>query len=292
MRTASRRPGFGAGWPSIGGHPARAQRVVEGQSRAMETRGHHVTGHHAAVGRAQLVLPPESFEHPALSIDEAAVLMADLGFVAFRTPPGSAVPDSCLMAMIRDAPTRRHFDPKTVSYWLIENGHGLTDIVDRDARKPISRAFSWGQIRVEDRFGARNSFVTFGGWLFGERVGRDALLLIFRSPAAILRIQGHSQRRDRLSDEALAFFSRLIPRMWTGPQERIVGSLAPDALYSAFLVHESRRVHDSTGLRGAFADDAAALAHELDRMVRYRPDAVRAGREMLDVLGLHLVSAP
>jgi hypothetical protein len=248
---------------------------------------------HEASDRAKLTLPPDSIEHPALSLDEAAYLMADLGFVAFRNPPGAAVPDSCLMAMIRDAPTRRHFDPKIVSYWLIENGHGRTEVVDRDARTPVSRAFSWGRIRVEDRFGARNSFVTFGGWLVGERVGRDALLLIFRSPAPILRLRGHSQRRDRLSDEALGFFSRIIPRMWTSPaQERVIGSLAPDALYAAFLLHESGRVNDSTGVRDAFAEDAIRLAHELDRMTRNRPEALRAGQEMLELLDLQSVGAP
>ena len=57
--------------------------------------------------------------------------MADLGFVAFRTPPGMPVPDSCLMVMIRDAPTRRHFDPETVSYWVIDERARATELVDR-----------------------------------------------------------------------------------------------------------------------------------------------------------------
>ena len=196
------------------------------------------------------------------------------------------------MAMVRDVPTRRHFDPETVSYWVMENGHGQTEFVDRDAPTPISRAFSWGRIRVVDRLGMRNSFVTFGGWLSGERVGRDALLLIFHSPAPILRLPGHSQHRDRLSDDVLSFFGRLVPRMWSDPRhERLVGSLPPEALYAAFLIHEARRVNGSIRLREAFAEDVHSLADELDRMVRCRPDAITAGRELLELLELHPVGA-
>ena len=98
--------------------------------------------------RIPVVLPPESIEQPALTIDEAAGLMADYGFVAFRTPPNAEVTDSCLMAMIRDAPTRRHFDAETVSCWVMGNGHGQTQLLDREARTPISRPFSWGRIRL------------------------------------------------------------------------------------------------------------------------------------------------
>ena len=33
--------------------------------------------------------PPESIDDAPLSVDEASVLMSDLGFIAFRTPPGN-----------------------------------------------------------------------------------------------------------------------------------------------------------------------------------------------------------
>jgi hypothetical protein len=237
--------------------------------------------------RAPIALPPESIEQPALTIDEAAGLMADLGFVAFRTPPDAVVTDSCLMVMIRDAPTRRHFDPETVSCWVTENGHGQTELVDRDARAPISQPFSWGRIRLVDRLGMRNSFVSFGGWLTGERVGADALLLIFRSPAPILRLPGHSQQRDRLSDDILSFFGRLIPRLWSNPaHERVVGSVPPEDLYAAFLLHEAGRLQRSHSLREAIPDDAHALLRQLELAERSRPDSLAAGRELLSLLGL------
>jgi hypothetical protein len=239
-----------------------------------------------------IATPPESIEQAALTIDAAADLMADLGFVAFRTPPDAEVKDSCLMAMIRDAPTRRHFDPETVSYWVIENGHGQTELVDREVRTPISRRFSWGRIRLVDRLGKRNSFVSFGGWLTGERVGADALLLIFRSSAPILRLPGHSQQRDHLSDDAMSFFGRLVPRLWSSPaHERLVGALPPDALYAAFLLHEARQINRSAPLREAIPDDAHALIRELELAERHRPEALAAGRELLSVLDFEPVAA-
>lgn len=240
---------------------------------------------------ARIVLPPESIEQPALTIDEAADLMAELGFVAFRTPPDEAVPDSCLMVMIRDAPTRRHFDPETVSYWVIDNGHGRTELADRDMRAPISRPYSWGRLRLVDRLGVRNSFVSFGGWLTGTRVGSDALLLIFRSPAPILRLPGHSQQRDRLSDEILAFFGRIVPRLWSRPtDERLVGSVPPEALYAAFLLDETARLGRSIQLREAIPDDARAVRRELELAMRHRPAALAAGRELLKLMGLEPVA--
>jgi hypothetical protein len=240
----------------------------------------------------QIAAPPESIEQAALTIDAAADLMADVGFVAFRTPPDAELKDSCLMAMIRDAPTRRHFDPETVSYWVIESGHGQTEVVDRRAQTPISRPFSWGRIRLVDRLGKRNSFVSFGGWLTGERVGADALLLIFRSSAPILRLPGHSQQRDHLSDDAMSFFGRLVPRLWSSPaHERLVGMLPPDALYAAFLLHEAGRIHRSAPLREAIPDDAHAVLRELELADRDRPEALAAGRDALTLLDLEAVAA-
>ncbi len=239
-----------------------------------------------------MALPPESIDKPALTIEAAADLMADLGFVAFTTPPDAMVPDSCLMAMIRDAPTRRHFDPETVGYWVIEKGQGQTTLVDREARMPISRPFSWGRIRLVDRLGKRNSFVTFGGWLTGDRVGADASLLIFRSSAPILRLPGHSQQRDLLSDDVLSFFGRLIPRMWASPaHERLVAALPPDALYAAFLLHEAGRFHRSASLHETIPADARALLRELELAERHRADALDTGRELLSYLDLEPVAA-
>jgi hypothetical protein len=280
---------IGAGWPSIRLHLAGARRVGERYGAHMPdaTTIQRPAGFTAAITR-----PPESIEQPALTIDEAANLMTSLGFVAFRTPPGEPVPDSCLMVMIRDAPTRHHFDPEAASYWVLDNGRGRTDLADRGIRTPVSRPYSWGRIRLVDRLGARNSFVSFGGWLTAERVGNDALLLIFRSPAPILRLPGHSQQRDHLSDEVLAFFGRVVPRLWSSPtDECLVGSLPPDALYAAFLLDQAGRVGRSTPVREAMSDGAGAIHRELELAKRHRPDALAAGLEILSLLELEPVVA-
>jgi hypothetical protein len=258
----------------------------------MEQPANRSTTRHGANASIRIALPPESFEQPAVTIDEAAGLMADLGFVAFRTPPDVAVPDSCLMVMIRDAPTRRHFDPETVSYWVIDNGQGRTELADRGTRTPLSRPYSWGRIRLVDRLRARNSFVSFGGWLTCERVGSDALLLIFRSPAPILRLPGHSQQRDRLSDEVLAFFGRVVPRLWSSSaDEQLVGSLPPEAFYAAFLLNEAGRLQLSTQLQDTTRDDAHTIRRELECATRHQSGALAAGRDVLSLLGIEPVAA-
>jgi hypothetical protein len=230
---------------------------------------------------------PEAIGDVPITSDEASRLMGNLGFVAFRTPPDVALPDSCLMAMFHDEPTLRHFDPELASYWVNHEGCGRLDLLDGSAPTPLRRAFSWGRIRLVDRLGMRNSFVGFGGTLDGERVGRGALLLIFRSPAPILRLPGHSQRADHMADEAVSFFGRLVPRLWSSPAlEHLVAAAAPEELYAAFLVHSEGRLHTSARLREAIADDVLPLREALRLMAHERPQAVDAGRRLLERLGL------
>jgi hypothetical protein len=231
--------------------------------------------------------PPEASEEPPLTIEAASQLMARLGFIAFRTPPGSPVPDACLMAIIRDTPTEHHFDPELASYWVTGNGRGRIEVADRDTRTPLLRPYSWGRIRLLDRFGMRNSFVSFGGTLTAERVGADALLLVFRSAAAILRLPGHSQRQDHLADEALSFFGRLTPRLWDSPtREADVASAAPEELYAAFVVHASARLGRSRALRESLPDDATPITRELNAIALNRPAALNAGQQLLERLDL------
>ncbi len=232
-------------------------------------------------------MPPDSVGDAPITIQEASQLMAHLGFVAFRTPPGAATPDTCLMAMIHDVPTLRHFDPERASFWVLDDDHGRIEVVDRDTPMPLSRPFSWGRIRLIDRLGMRNSFVGFGGWLDGERVGPGATLLIFSSQAPILRLPGHSQLPDGAADQALTFFGRMVPRLWSSPDmEALVADAGPEALHAAFLVYSQRRLAASAMLRDAAAGDASPVVRELDRVRLDRPEAIDAGRQLLDELGL------
>jgi hypothetical protein len=195
------------------------------------------------------------------------------------------------MVVINDVPTERHFDTEVVSFWVASAGHGQLRAIDRTVRVPISRPYSWGRIRIIDRLGARNSFATFGGMLTGERVGDRSRLLIFRSPALIFRLTGHSQREDRLAEEVLTFFARVTPHLWTPDTEGLVSSASPLDLYSAFLLHTSARVARSRALRDALSGAESVLRREIAVMKENDPGRIQAGRQLLAALQLPLESA-
>jgi hypothetical protein len=213
--------------------------------------------------------------------------MADLGFVAFRTPLGDPVAESCLMAVIHELPTHRHFDPERASFWVSRHGRGQLEFIDHSAPVPLERPVSWGRIRLVDRFGARNSFVGFGGMLTGERAAADALLLVFRSPAPILRLPSRSQQKDILAEDVIAFFGRLVPRLWSSPEaERMVADLAPLELYAAFLLHAREHLLQSPALRESADDEWLRVERELALLATYRADALARGRDVLADLRL------
>jgi hypothetical protein len=237
-------------------------------------------------GNIHDVRPPETIDEPPISLGSAARLMDAVGFAVFRTPPAVSLPDSCLMVVLHDTPTGRHFDADRVSFWSFEEGHGQLAELDRSMQVPFSTTYSWGRIRMVDRFGARNSFVSFGGTLTGELVGNGARLLIFRSPATIFRLAGHSQRQDRLAEEAIAFFAELIPHLWADGGERMIAAMSPRELYAAFLLHLQTRVSRSRQLRDVLADDERALRRELALLTTFAPDCLRAGERLLQTIDL------
>ncbi|MGZ8475981.1 MAG: hypothetical protein ACXWWQ_07175 [Candidatus Limnocylindria bacterium] len=231
--------------------------------------------------------PPETVEDAPLTLDAAAALMARFGFVAFRTPPESPMPDSCLMAMLRNTPTFVHFDPMVMTYWTFEAGHGRPASIDTTTPVPISRRVSWGRLEVRDRLDARNSFVSLGGQLRAERVGEDAILVVFHSAAPILRLSGHSQREDELAQEVLGFFARLLPHLWESPaMEDRLAQTQPDALWGAFLVDELDRLEGSTRATEELAGPTPHVRRALRELAGERPAALEAGRALLKELGL------
>jgi hypothetical protein len=231
--------------------------------------------------------PPETIEDAAITVDEASRLMANLGFIAFRTPSSDAIPDSCLMGVIRNTPTRRHFDAETVTYWAMSNGRGQLEAIDRDTSMPVAGRFSWGRIRLVDRFRASNGFATFGGEILAERIGPDARLVIFCSPAPIVRLRGHSQQQDRLADEVLAFFARLTPRLWTSPeQERLVADRSPDVLYAAFLLEAQDRLRPFEAGGDEQREAYWSVLRELELLREHRVGTVDGGADLLRLIGL------
>jgi hypothetical protein len=228
--------------------------------------------------------PPESIDEPPIDADVAARLMADVGFVAFRTLSGSRVPQSCLMVTLHDIPTERHFDTEVISYWVTSVDRGQLQTIDTTTRLPFSHPFSWGRIRLVDRFNARNSFVSFGGALSGESVGTGARLFIFRSPAPIFRLPGHSQREDRLAGEVMTFFGRIMPHLWTPETERRISSASPLDVYAAFLLHARARLARSRALRDALGGVASSLHKEVAVIEENDRDRLEAGQRLLAAL--------
>lgn len=231
--------------------------------------------------------PPQSIDDAPIDIDTASELMSQLGFMAFRTPPDVPVPDSCLMAVIRDRPSRQHFDPEAATFWVIHDRHGRLEMVDRESPMPLHRRFSWGRIRLADRFGARNSFVAFGGTLDARRVGEDARLLVFRSPAPILRLPGHSQLEDRLAEHVVAFFGRLMPHLSEDSEaEAGLDVAGPETLHAAFLLDTAARLERSAAIRTASRETLSAVRHGLSILANHRPAALRGGRDLEHLMGV------
>lgn len=235
--------------------------------------------------------PPESIDEPPIDVEVAAGLMSDMGFVVFRTLSGSTAPDSCLMVAIHDTPTERHFDAEVVSYWATSLDRGQVQTIDRTTRLPFSSPFSWGRIRMVDRVGARNSFVSFGGTLTGESIGAGARLFIFCSPALIFRLPGHSQREDRLAEEVLTFFGRIIPHLWARDIERRISSASPLAVYAAFLLHTRARLARSRALRDSLGAAASTLHREFAVIEENHRARLEAGELLLAALKIPLDSA-
>jgi hypothetical protein len=141
-----------------------------------------------------------------------------------------------------------------------------------------------------DRFGARNSFVSFGGVVTADRVAADALLIVLRSPAPIFRLPGHSQREDRLAEEVVSFVGRLVPALWPTPDAERVTAQAPSrALYAAFLIHTTGRLEQSSLVREALGADGSRARRAMADLARHDPGAVADGRQLLQSLGLAAV---
>ena len=203
-----------------------------------------------------------------LSFEEAGALIASWGFLALR----GALPDkpgqSHLVLAFREHPEETHYDPEQATYWRGIAGRGESWAIARHERPFAARPFAWGEVRVRDRFGVANAWVTFGGSLELGYLGGTARLAVFRSDAPILRAGGHSQAIDDLAPEVLVFFARLRARLYTDPHLEAEFTMAPPfAVEAAFLDYALRRY--GTHL-------VAAL--EPERLVLLRAEAARVAR--------------
>ena len=210
---------------------------------------------------------------------EAREALADLGFLAHADlpdRPGNAY----LLVAIRPVPTLHHFDPERVEYWVSDGGRGGRQELTRDCRLPIDRHFSWGLIRIVDRLGVSNEYLTFGGRLRADTFD-DTVVAVFESPAPQLRRGGHSQGWDHGADCVGAFFGRVMLAVdYVHGFEALFSGAEPMARYAAFIGDMDRRYRHSPVLRSAHQDLWATIQSEKERLRRDDPKSWALGDEI------------
>jgi hypothetical protein len=212
-------------------------------------------------------------EAPLVASDErvraadVAPRMRRWGFLAHPDLPDAPGPAFLLVAL-RQAPTLLHYDPEAVDYWVTNSGRGERRTLTHDTPMPLSTEYSWGLIRLIDRLGVSNEYLTFGGHLDAASVD-DVVVAAFSSPAPLLRRGGHSQGWDHGADAVGAFFARLMVAVDFVPGfEATLGVVTPLTRYAAF-------VRDATARQPA-TRRTAALARWPDDPLEHLLRAERA----------------
>jgi hypothetical protein len=224
----------------------------------------------------QLLVPPVDNLEP----DVAAASLADWGFLASPDLPDRPGPARLLVA-IRPVPTLRHFDPELVEFWVNEAGRGRPATISYATTLPLERDFSWGLIRITDRLRVSNEYLTFGGRLAADAVD-ETLVLVFTSPAPLLRRGGHSQVWDPPAEWMAAFFARLMVAVDYAPGfEARVASADPLVRYAAFVEDCTARFRSSWARRLDQPRIWALMESEERRLRHDHPDAWDAGDRLL-----------
>jgi hypothetical protein len=218
-----------------------------------------------------------------LHATDVASRVRDWGFLAHPDLPDGPGPAFLLVAL-RSAPTLQHFDPEAVDYWVTEGGRGERRTLTYASPMPRTEDFAWGLIRLIDRLGISNEYLTFGGHLDAASVDH-VVVVAFASPAPLLRRGGHSQAIDPGSDAVGAFFGRLMVGVDDKPGfEAAFAGADPIVRYAAFI----RDGLDRRRSRGA----AAPEEDELDHLFRGEGARLRAAEaERWKAAGVLLATA-
>jgi len=201
------------------------------------------------------------------------------GFLAQPDLPDRPGPAFLLVAL-RPAPTLQHYDPEAVEYWVTLDGRGRRQTLTHDTPMPRSEDFSWGLIRLVDRLGVSNEYLTFGGRLNAATFD-DVVVAAFASPAPLLRRGGHSQGLDPGADAIGAFFGRIMVAVdYTPGFEAMFGQADPLTRYSAFVRDaEARR---RSGGRARTDDEVPRLIQgEAGRLRTSHPTSWEGGADLL-----------
>lgn len=206
-------------------------------------------------------------------------MLANLGFLSHSDFPDRPGPAYLLVA-IRPVPTLHHYDPEQIEYWITAGGRGSRRVVTRDSRLPIDRSFSWGLIRITDRLGVSNDYLTFGGRLRADVV-EDSVVAAFGSPAPLLRRGGHSQGWDDGAECVGAFFGQIILAVdYVDGFEARFAAAEPAARYATFISDTFRSYRDSPALRAAHPDLWITIQAEAHRLRVCDPGAWATGAEL------------
>ena len=205
------------------------------------------------------------------------------GFLANPDLPDRPGPAYLLVAL-RPAPTLQHYDPEAVDYWVTEGGRGERRTLTHESPTPRSSDFAWGLIRLVDRLGVSNEYLTFGGHLDAASVD-DVVIAAFTSPAPLLRRGGHSQGLDPGADALGAFFGRLMIAVdFTPGFEADFARADPLTRYAAFV--RDRLDRRRGGAAGPGDDDLGRLLRsEGTRLRTTEPAAWEAAGVLLAAVG-------
>ncbi len=228
------------------------------------------------------VAQPDQLGTVASTLDR----LANVGFLLVDGADPQQRSGSDLLVALRERPTLAHFDPEFVLSWTSAGGRGRQSRIDRSTeagRHPCA----WGVIRIFDRIGAFNSFVTFGGAVTTERSDGGPTVLRFSSPAPIMRWTGHSQGIDPRAADVESFFARLmVPIDFQDGAEARVATAGPIVLYAAMLADRAGRLAAEPALRATTPVMTQWVHHETNRLAEYQPEPWQAGLDLLEALGL------
>jgi hypothetical protein len=220
----------------------------------------------------------------SITPDQAAGFLGDLGFLVVPGAPGRESTAYLLVAM-RKRPTLAHYDPESVLYWTYHGLHDTPACLDQTVPVPFEQPFSWGTLRITDRLGIANEYLTFGGQVRTEQVG-DTRIAVFATPAPMIRRGGHSQGWDPGSAHLAAYFARLRAHLGRDRELDIrVTRMTPVARYAGYLAGALNGFAEAPALS---ADRHAELHHmrtEADRLHHDHPDDWATGLRLLEALG-------
>lgn len=217
----------------------------------------------------------------------AGRLLANLGFSLIHSDRPAAPGGAQLLVAFRATPSLRHFDPEVLSYWAAREGRGQEATFDRRKPVPAELEVEWGRVRVVDRLGVDNRFLTFGGTLRASALSPDLTVAALSSPGPIARLSGHSQGLDPLAAEIGAFFGRLMVQVdFTAGAERRLADTPPIQIYAAFIQDAHARLVAAGSLRESDPGFSTGIAAEAARLQAHEPDAWTAGAGLSKELGL------